>query len=167
MVCAICYDAITPATGKIELSCSHSYHINCLATWFNRQNEHDATQHCPLCRHESNEHEIIPIVDNNEDLIYDMYATRYNDMMREHRATENNLRNEILMITLKLRIAEDIADKAKNWAEAAEESARKAYDTLDKYQMEKRARDVIEQKKQMKEDWKTWTTVTRDKKLKK
>ena len=59
MDCAICYDAITAATGKVELSCSHSFHFSCLTTWFATQNGNNHTQSCPCCRHESNEHEKI------------------------------------------------------------------------------------------------------------
>lgn len=60
MDCAICYDAITAATGKVELSCSHSFHFSCLTSWFNTQSGNDLGQSCPCCRHESNEHEKMP-----------------------------------------------------------------------------------------------------------
>lgn len=57
MDCAICYDAITAATGKVELSCSHVYHFSCLTSWFSSQSGNSIQQSCPCCRHESNEHE--------------------------------------------------------------------------------------------------------------
>jgi hypothetical protein len=60
MDCAICYDAITAATGKVELSCSHPFHFSCLTSWFNAQSAKSLEQSCPCCRHESNEHEKMP-----------------------------------------------------------------------------------------------------------
>ncbi len=57
MDCAICYEAITASTGKVDLSCSHSFHFSCLTSWFATQNGNEHTQSCPYCRHESNEHE--------------------------------------------------------------------------------------------------------------
>ena len=61
MECPICYDDINGSTGKAELSCSHSFHIRCLTTWFDRQNTNNTKQSCPCCRHESNEYEGINI----------------------------------------------------------------------------------------------------------
>lgn len=66
MDCAICYDAITKSTGKVELSCSHTFHINCLTTWFKSQSEMHNEQNCPCCRHELNEAEEVPMVDKAE-----------------------------------------------------------------------------------------------------
>ena len=57
MECSICYDEITAATGKVELSCSHSFHFSCLTSWFSTQSGNELQQSCPCCRHESNEHE--------------------------------------------------------------------------------------------------------------
>ena len=51
MECSICSDPITSETGKAELSCSHTFHLNCIGTWF-RTNES-----CPYCRHKANETE--------------------------------------------------------------------------------------------------------------
>ena len=71
MDCSICYDEITLATGKVELSCSHSFHFSCLTSWFKTQTGNELTQSCPCCRHESNEHEKMaterPIEDEDED----------------------------------------------------------------------------------------------------
>ena len=65
MECSICYDQIqTQVTGKVELSCSHSFHFSCLTTWFSTQATNQLTQSCPCCRHESNPHETMPI--NNQ-----------------------------------------------------------------------------------------------------
>ena len=62
MECSICYDQIqTQVTGKVELSCSHSFHFSCLTTWFSTQATNQLTQSCPCCRHESNPHETMPV----------------------------------------------------------------------------------------------------------
>lgn len=46
--CAICHDSITKATGIVTLSCSHSYHLSCIVTWFMTQEKGS----CPYCRKE-------------------------------------------------------------------------------------------------------------------
>lgn len=66
MDCAICYSEITKSTGKIELSCSHTFHIKCLTNWFKSQSEQYIEQSCPYCRHEVNEEEEVPIVEKAE-----------------------------------------------------------------------------------------------------
>jgi hypothetical protein len=66
MDCAICYSEITKSTGKIELSCSHTFHIKCLTNWFKSQSEQYMEQSCPYCRHEANEEEEVPIVEKAE-----------------------------------------------------------------------------------------------------
>lgn len=60
MECSICYNEITSATGKVELSCSHPFHFSCLTTWFDKQKLEGAHENCPLCRHVSNEFEKMP-----------------------------------------------------------------------------------------------------------
>jgi hypothetical protein len=60
MECSICYNEITSATGKVELSCEHPFHFSCLTKWFDRQKLQGACENCPLCRHESNEFEKMP-----------------------------------------------------------------------------------------------------------
>jgi len=51
MECSVCYNEISAATGKVELSCAHTFHFSCLTSWFSK------CQSCPLCRHEANEFE--------------------------------------------------------------------------------------------------------------
>ena len=46
--CAICQEGITKATGIVTLSCSHSYHLSCIVTWFMTQDKGS----CPYCRQE-------------------------------------------------------------------------------------------------------------------
>lgn len=60
MECSICYNEITSSTGKVELSCSHSFHFSCLTKWFDRQSSEGCGQNCPMCRHEANEFEKMP-----------------------------------------------------------------------------------------------------------
>ena len=60
MECSICFNAITSATGKVELSCSHPFHFSCLTTWFDKQKIQGGCENCPLCRHEANEFEKMP-----------------------------------------------------------------------------------------------------------
>lgn len=67
MECSICYNAITSATGKVELSCSHPFHFSCLTTWFDKQNYQGMHANCPICRHEANEFEKMPQPIEDED----------------------------------------------------------------------------------------------------
>lgn len=46
--CSICFENITPSTGKTVLSCGHMFHLKCIVEWF--QHEHSNKQ-CPYCRH--------------------------------------------------------------------------------------------------------------------
>jgi len=55
MDCSICLNSITKQTGKVELSCSHEYHMKCITRWFAGKGE----QTCPCCRKTSTEDEII------------------------------------------------------------------------------------------------------------
>ena len=43
--CAVCYEAVSAATGHCTLSCKHSFHIACLTRWSTEN------PHCPMCRH--------------------------------------------------------------------------------------------------------------------
>ena len=60
MECAICYEPVTENTGKIQLSCSHSFHIGCGTKWFVHQIKMNHPESCPVCRHETTESEKIP-----------------------------------------------------------------------------------------------------------
>jgi len=70
MNCSICYEAITTATGKVELSCSHTFHFKCLASWFMKK------ETCPYCRHEAVDEEKMP---SNDDESY-QYAAHVSDL---------------------------------------------------------------------------------------
>jgi hypothetical protein len=60
MDCSICYEAITESTGKIQLSCSHSFHIRCGVTWLSGLAQKFGEETCPMCRHKSTSLEEIP-----------------------------------------------------------------------------------------------------------
>ena len=55
MDCSICLNSITKQTGKVELSCSHEYHMKCITQWFAGKEE----QTCPCCRKASTEDEVL------------------------------------------------------------------------------------------------------------
>jgi len=46
--CPICRDPMTVSeTGKVELSCSHEFHLVCITRWFSTGGN---TSTCPICR---------------------------------------------------------------------------------------------------------------------
>jgi hypothetical protein len=46
--CSICRDPMTVSeTGKVELSCSHEFHLACITRWFSSGGN---THTCPICR---------------------------------------------------------------------------------------------------------------------
>ena len=49
--CAICYDTIDVITGRVEMSCKHSFHFKCLSSWFSKER----SEPCPLCRKQASE----------------------------------------------------------------------------------------------------------------
>jgi len=59
MDCPICYTDITEKTGHVVLSCSHKFHLNCVATWFYSVE----VETCPCCRRETSEKEKMPVGD--------------------------------------------------------------------------------------------------------
>jgi NADH:ubiquinone oxidoreductase subunit F (NADH-binding) len=69
MECSICYSEINAGTGKVELSCSHSFHFSCLTKWFDKQRLKQSCESCPLCRHETTAFEKMPdmLVEDTEE----------------------------------------------------------------------------------------------------
>jgi len=61
--CSICYDAIDATTGVATLSCSHSFHICCIAGWFAKLEKGT----CPCCRKEMSALEDLPQAAEAED----------------------------------------------------------------------------------------------------
>lgn len=62
MECSICYDHITQATGKVELSCSHTFHLSCIVKWLCLCQ----VENCPYCRQETSTHEKIPLIEQEQ-----------------------------------------------------------------------------------------------------
>ena len=55
--CSICRDPLNvPETGKVELSCSHAFHLACITRWFSTDGN---TRTCPLCRAAPKEKELV------------------------------------------------------------------------------------------------------------
>ena len=44
--CSICLEDINAKTGRVEMSCGHAHHFQCLTTWFKSDPVHQG----PLCR---------------------------------------------------------------------------------------------------------------------
>jgi hypothetical protein len=52
--CSICYEVIDlKTTGEVKLSCAHSFHFSCIASWFSTQEKGS----CPCCRKEMGDKE--------------------------------------------------------------------------------------------------------------
>lgn len=50
--CVICLESIVPcSTGRVELSCSHTFHLKCISKWIGKSHV------CPLCRNKLGEYE--------------------------------------------------------------------------------------------------------------
>lgn len=58
--CPICRDPLNVSeTGKVELSCSHTFHLGCITKWFSTGgNSHT----CPMCRTPAKDKEILPVL---------------------------------------------------------------------------------------------------------
>ena len=66
MECPICYDAITKESGITTLSCEHSFHLSCIATWIIK------CETCPCCRKEVGQYEDIKhLVPTSNTVMYD------------------------------------------------------------------------------------------------
>lgn len=55
--CAICFEDITAATGRVETSCAHRFHFSCLSSWFIQRIDTELDQSCPCCRTAAGEKE--------------------------------------------------------------------------------------------------------------
>ena len=65
--CAICYEAVTAATGRSVMSCGHEFHMRCLVQWLQKP---DGSGNCPCCRAEPSELERLvaaPVDSDDED----------------------------------------------------------------------------------------------------
>lgn len=101
MECSICFNEITSATGKVELSCSHPFHFSCLTTWFDKQKTQGACENCPLCRHEANEFEKMPAglndeEDDDETLEYEDDEPTLDELAAQERARQRFARYKLI-----------------------------------------------------------------------
>ena len=52
--CSICLECISVATtGRVEMSCSHTFHLKCIGKWLKNNSS------CPLCRNKPSEMETL------------------------------------------------------------------------------------------------------------
>lgn len=133
MDCVICYNEITKSTGKIELSCSHNFHINCLTNWFKTQSEGHIEQTCPCCRHETNEDEQMPMVEKAEQArfqdmltVYEEQVTRWyisaNDTVTSYRRTIDILEENLVTSKAVIDSYQKQADKYRLLVESARQA---------------------------------------------
>jgi Ring finger domain len=61
--CSICLSEITETTGKVSMSCQHSFHFRCISNWFIEQVDNEQSESCPYCRREVSEDEGLPKID--------------------------------------------------------------------------------------------------------
>ena len=113
MDCSICYAAIDASTGKVELSCSHVFHLNCLSIWFKTQSERYTDQNCPCCRHVANETEIIPDLHMSQ---IDRFKEYEEEVKRWHIA----VKDQMVYRHVQIQMLEDDVRKYKLLLESAE-----------------------------------------------
>ena len=94
MECSICFNEINSGTGKVELSCSHPYHLSCLTKWFDKQKLDGSCESCPLCRHEANEFEKMPelLEEDDDDDDDDDETMEYEEPTLEELAAQERAR---------------------------------------------------------------------------
>ena len=85
--CPICYEAIDVLkTGRVEMSCQHTFHFKCLTSWFSSQE----VGTCPMCRKEATELEDFgPSVSDDEEEEED----EDDDEVEEDEAEEGEIAN--------------------------------------------------------------------------
>lgn len=98
MDCSICYQAISATTGIATLSCSHSFHINCIGKWLISIDEGT----CPCCRKKMSALEDLPKASEKEKVY-----------------TFNMYEDPVIAAQLKADIAEAVAEAMAEDAEAA------------------------------------------------
>jgi hypothetical protein len=88
-VCSICFEKV-PSTNSAKtkrLSCGHSYHLNCILSWFVN------SECCPICRKEQIKDPIILFKKKVEDEIREKYRDAITTYEYEiHRLRRNNPR---------------------------------------------------------------------------
>lgn len=86
--CSICLECISVSTtGRVEMSCSHSFHLKCIGKWLNKNSS------CPMCRTKPSEMEIleeaVPAYGINSRINFNEYMSSYS-MPISHVDTSHN-----------------------------------------------------------------------------
>uniref|UniRef100_A0A6C0L7L1 RING-type domain-containing protein n=1 Tax=viral metagenome TaxID=1070528 RepID=A0A6C0L7L1_9ZZZZ len=65
--CPICQEELNiKESGRVTLSCSHSFHFSCIGTWIATQASSDMHASCPYCRKEMHEKEVFVPLEEEE-----------------------------------------------------------------------------------------------------
>ena len=65
--CPICQEELNiKESGRVTLSCSHSFHFACIGTWIATQASSDMHASCPYCRKEMHEKEVFVPLEEEE-----------------------------------------------------------------------------------------------------
>ena len=75
--CSICLECINVSTtGRVEMSCSHTFHLKCIGQWLNKNSS------CPLCRTKPSELETLltPV----PPVVYGIGSRRLIEMTNSH-----------------------------------------------------------------------------------
>lgn len=173
MVCAICYDEITAATGKVELSCSHAFHLSCLSSWFKIQSGKDLEQNCPCCRHMTNEHETISLTDSYELVIKEYYLAKMNEYQEEvqgwyntiiMRMAENEIQYSLHLKALRKDFDREIAKADKAAVLAQDQANRYREDAILTRENAEKCRQAAAARSVTVKTWEKWTATLRDNK---
>ena len=65
--CSICLEDMTKTTGKVILSCQHTFHYRCIDNWFSKQVYDRLAQNCPCCRDEGNHLDRASVMDDSDE----------------------------------------------------------------------------------------------------
>jgi len=87
--CSICLECISVATtGRVEMSCSHTFHLKCIGTWLNKNSS------CPMCRTTPSEMETLeeapPEYEINSRINFNEYMISYSNMRISRIDTTHN-----------------------------------------------------------------------------
>lgn len=168
MDCAICYDAITKATGKIDLSCSHTFHIRCLTSWFKSQSENYLYQSCPCCRHEANEDEEVPMIEETEQIRFQDYMERVNtwylsvqQQVISYRRLIHLSEEKIIASKVLINYYEKEVNRQRLRAEAAELCAEAAELRAEAAELRSKQLQAEKAKQVSKNKWADWAAAER------
>lgn len=91
--CSICLECINVSTtGRVEMSCSHTFHLKCIGKWLNNNSS------CPLCRSPPSEMEMLeetaptpePSYGNRFRINFDEYMISYSNTRIGHIDTSHS-----------------------------------------------------------------------------